>query len=276
MVEFSLHTLCMSITLHYVLACTTNFRCPSHCMCSYPNQLMDLFKVDCSESELIAAPTSLPRCTDNMDYSLRYHLNLSSNLIREFKNIGYVQETHTLDLSLNFISHVDNLTLNTSLRKLYMHKNQIQTISKDSKWIANIETVTLHENPWRCDCSLAWLQKWLNAHPTKTINLELIKCHEPEHLRHRPIMNATYDEFCSVNTNSAASSSKLQGWEITLIVLGVIVYLIIISLLAFCYVLRQRVKIQIQNQHELRDVNNLSVAQPGSREELIAGYNLHV
>ena len=73
----------------------------------------------------------------------------------------------------------------------------------------------------------------------------------------RPIINVTVDEFCRVSHQDEPRTG-LKGWEIGLIVLGVILYVLIMTLLACCVVMRQREKIQLQQEHELRDINNLA------------------
>ena len=251
----------LSMTIHNILTCTTDFRCPSKCFCIYPNRLSPYFTVDCSSSELTTQPAALPKCI-NMDSSeIEYRLNFSNNLIREFPPEEYVTHTERLDISMNFLSDIDGLLTmdNLHLRKLYLHKNQIRTLPNilNSTWFHRIEILALHGNPWLCDCSLLWLKFWLDENPNKTKHLSLIQCHAPEDLALRPIINVTVDEFCRVSQRNEPRTG-LKGWEIGLIVLGVILYVLIMTLLACCVVMRQREKIQLQQEHEMRDINNLA------------------
>jgi len=65
----------------------------------------------------------------------------------------------------------------------------------------------LHNNNLVCDCHLAWLAKWLRAHPTLAL---FAKCHDPPHLRAVEIAELQESDFTCNGVPSAQVQQPAQ------------------------------------------------------------------
>ncbi|KRY32860.1 Leucine-rich repeat-containing protein let-4 [Trichinella spiralis] len=91
-----------------------------------------------------------------------------------------LSELYSLDLKGNQISTVQDRAFEElpSLRHLDLSKNQIQILHEKTfhrtflqkQTTANGRVIYLYENPWNCNSSLNWLQRWLNENPDIVID----------------------------------------------------------------------------------------------------------
>ncbi|KRY92195.1 Leucine-rich repeat-containing protein egg-6, partial [Trichinella pseudospiralis] len=91
-----------------------------------------------------------------------------------------LSELYSLDLKGNQISTVQDRAFEElpSLRHLDLSKNQIQILHEktfhrtflEKQTTANSRIIYLYENPWNCNSSLNWLQRWLNENPDIVID----------------------------------------------------------------------------------------------------------
>ncbi|KRZ77334.1 Carboxypeptidase N subunit 2, partial [Trichinella papuae] len=91
-----------------------------------------------------------------------------------------LSELYSLDLKGNQISTVQDRAFEElpSLRHLDLSKNQIQILHEktfhrtflERQTTANSRVIYLYENPWNCNSSLNWLQRWLNENPDIVID----------------------------------------------------------------------------------------------------------
>lgn len=128
--------------------------CPSGCDCLLRRADWGLI-VNCTERGLTKVPETLPR----VRYTNHTELILDNNLIEKtpnFTNSGYANVTH-LYLSNNNISEIDVGFLSPQLQVLTVDNNNITKLSSGIlRFLSNsteIRLLTLHHNPWVCDCS---------------------------------------------------------------------------------------------------------------------------
>lgn len=130
--------------------------------------------------------------------NLRY-LDLSQNhlsyLPREVVHFG--NSFSTLDLSHNLITHITQEFFSnvTSLRYLYLNKNCIKEINQQFlplpfKSGSGLQTLTLHDNPFKCDCDTSWFADFLKNTPIDIPYLSrFLLCGFPESLQHRSVLS---------------------------------------------------------------------------------------
>lgn len=62
----------------------------------------------------------------------------------------------------------------SSLRHLYLADNQLQYLVPGTfQHLSRLEVLSLHNNPWICDCQLHWLLEWNQKHDGEIFNTYL-------------------------------------------------------------------------------------------------------
>ena len=93
-----------------------------------------------------------------------------------------VQNVEHLDLSGNGMVYIDWSQLNTlqALTRLNLHGNNFQTIPEEvyAQFFA-VKELTLADNPFHCNCKLAWLKRFLSKSQDKELDKEFVRCASP-------------------------------------------------------------------------------------------------
>ncbi|XP_066565307.1 carboxypeptidase N subunit 2 [Amia ocellicauda] len=153
------------------------------------------------------------------------HLSLSENQIISLPKTIF----HSLENLTKLYLHKNNLTsLDVeifqnlyNLENLRLSHNQLSTIPEallDA--VIFLPYLSLHENPWICDCNLMYLYNWVQYNVHSVEHANRILCESPEALRGRGLVNLQTAELsCAPMNNTAcraeqiASHSPLQGQE---------------------------------------------------------------
>ncbi|XP_034552273.1 toll-like receptor 9 [Notolabrus celidotus] len=130
--------------------------------------------------------------------SLR-HLNLSQNSLSNLPSniIGFGANFSLLDLSHNRISFIpeDFFSEADSLQYLYLNHNQIKELNHEFlpaifKNGSALQKLTLHANPFKCDCDTSWFSDYLRATTIQIPHLfTYVHCEYPESQQGNSILN---------------------------------------------------------------------------------------
>ncbi|KPM04120.1 chaoptin-like protein 2 [Sarcoptes scabiei] len=160
------------------------------------------------------------------------HLNVSHNLLIESPSfVSEIQKLQSLDISYNRISRIESFGhLSDSLKHLYIRHNMISYIADNAfqnltslrmidlreNFLTQIsdnifesievrlETILFSGNPFKCDCQLLSIYRWLEEHQrlVRKIQDDLIKaeliCDQPERLKNVPITSLQPVDFCPI------------------------------------------------------------------------------
>ncbi|XP_037540757.1 toll-like receptor 9, partial [Nematolebias whitei] len=120
------------------------------------------------------------------------HLDLSHNLMNELapKAIRFGANFSFLDLSHNHITFIPENFFSEakSLRYLFLSHNQIKEVNHQhlpAPFLngSGLQRLTLHENPFKCDCNTSWFADYLKTTSVKIPYLmTLVRCEFPESL----------------------------------------------------------------------------------------------
>ena len=141
--------------------------------------LLNLVDIDLSHNRLEAVPThSFPHTLNLMS------LSLSHNPISLIKSEAFSQLRHLtrLDLSSCQISVIEAGALQDlpSLERLYLETNRLRVIREPLQLGSGLHGVSLHGNPWHCDCQLRLMRDWLVE--TNVPRLYEPACQSPQRL----------------------------------------------------------------------------------------------
>ncbi|XP_076396056.1 uncharacterized protein LOC143263919 [Megachile rotundata] len=164
--------------------CPKSESCPTKCSCWIkPNER--LFLIDCSYKNLTAIPTDM----NSIPY-YRSEINKSTE-------IPFLTK---LRLANNNISDVSVKELSLNVEALELHNNSIKTLKSDViQYLRNsttLKTLTLHGNPWICDCDSKDFVDFVQSQTFKRIlNSSMIECRNIK----IPILKISMEDLCSNN-----------------------------------------------------------------------------
>lgn len=181
--------------------------------------LTNLTYLDISRNQL---KSITPRQLCNLPASLQ-NLSASSNVLVYFPwtNISVLSHLRRLDLSLNRLSYLPREVVSfgesfsvldlshnrftymsqeffsnvSSLRYLYLSHNSIKEINQQFlpapfKSGSGLRTLTLHMNPFKCDCGTSWFADFLKNTPIDIpYRTTLMHCQFPESLQYRSVLS---------------------------------------------------------------------------------------
>ena len=164
--------------------------------------LLNLVDIDLSHNRLEAVPThSFPHTLNLMS------LSLSHNPISLIKSEAFSQLRHLtrLDLSSCQISVIEAGSLENlpSLERLYLETNRLRVIREPLQLGSGLHGVSLHGNPWHCDCQLRLMRDWLVE--TNVPRLYEPVCQSPHRLAGFTITTLSIQEFSCLPAVSPTS-----------------------------------------------------------------------
>ncbi|KAM9343690.1 toll-like receptor 9 [Pholidichthys leucotaenia] len=129
--------------------------------------------------------------------SLR-HLNLSHNLLSSLINdvVGFGANFSLLDLSHNVLSSIPEKFFSEakSLKYLYLNHNYIKQLDRQHLLVlfkedSALQHLSLHENPFSCDCNTTWFAEFLINTSIHIPHLTTrVKCGSPESQQGKSIL----------------------------------------------------------------------------------------
>lgn len=132
--------------------------------------------------------------------------------------------------SLTSLSLPTSFPLGTT--KLYLHRNQLTSLPNGFlDDLTSLHFVSLHDNPWICDCGILYLRAWLLRQPAALKAHWGVSCNSPPSLRGRLVVYLTEEEVlesCHYWYCNLAITSQL-----CLLVFVVIQAALLIALLVF-------------------------------------------
>ncbi|KOC59528.1 Protein toll [Habropoda laboriosa] len=201
--------------------------CPKNCDC-WIKRNDKAFLVDCSNRNLTSVPENIRTLPQH-----RLELNFAGNKLTRMSPLADIGLNNVpiskLLLSNNNIYDisVDELPLN--IETLELHNNNISKLNSDALHFmdnsSSLMTLTLHENPWKCDCSAI---DFLNFIQTKVIEIPsslLITCQG----KNVPMLKMIATDLCPADT------ILIVGISLAIAIIG-----LIIGLLAALYYRYQR------------------------------------
>ena len=164
--------------------------------------LLNLVDIDLSHNRLESVPSNAFPHTLNL-----MSLSLSHNPISEVKSGAFSQLRHLtrLDLSSCEISEIQSGALDSlvSLERLYLESNRLRVLSDPLQLGSGLHGVSLHGNPWHCDCQLRQMRDWLVEANVPRLYEPL--CQSPRRLTGFKLTTVSVKEFACLPSVSPTS-----------------------------------------------------------------------
>jgi len=164
--------------------------------------LLNLVDIDLSHNKLTQVPSDVFPNTLSLMI-----LTLSGNPITVVKAgaFTHLRQLTKLDLSNCRISEVSSGAFYNlqNLERLYLEGNRLRSVSELHNFPPSLHGISLHENPWHCDCQLKNLRDWL----TKSNVPRLFEpvCQTPRRLQGFKVGVISIQEFACLPTVSPTS-----------------------------------------------------------------------
>ncbi|XP_066263484.1 leucine-rich repeat-containing protein Bf66946 [Branchiostoma lanceolatum] len=249
--------------LSVAMTAVTVNACPSACKCTV--SLYGEMVVSCGGMGLTEIPEDIPR---RAVYLILKDNNITKVTSYSFKGLKNLQG---IDLSNNKISHISSAALRHQghLDDIDLSMNKLTSVSQklfdfpisSAKTQGRRFFVYLANNPWGCDCRMAWLAEEL-ASGSKTFGDRHLECATPASLAGRSLSEVPPTSFvCSGRAiipngdGIVATSEEPTSFPVAYrvaVVFGCITGLVTILLLVLTAMLYQKRRIKLGNKYELR------------------------
>jgi hypothetical protein len=170
--------------------------CPEGCRCvKRPSDLS--FIVTCQDVKRL--PIHLPDTASPPPYRAKYVLQFAGSGIDIVEYREYFNNTRALDVSQSAVTNVsdDAWRALVKLSDIDLSSNQL-TVLPNFLQTDNLtfQSISLHNNPWRCECKDRWVRNWLASLGSGLKRQDAILCYNPETLRGRSVLSVKDEEFC--------------------------------------------------------------------------------
>ncbi|XDV25129.1 hypothetical protein PO909_029100 [Leuciscus waleckii] len=148
---------------------------------------------DCQERQLTAVLLGWPEDI--------HHLQLARNKIQVLRDntFSHFRNLRSLDLQQNEISRIEEGAFNglSSLTTLLLQHNRLQVASEGTLIpMPQLKYLRLHDNPWRCDCQLDTLVRFIQVPSNRNIG-NYARCAEPREFEGRQLKKLDAELLCS-------------------------------------------------------------------------------
>ena len=139
--------------------CPVYVDCPARCNCFLTPENSTLSMI-CTNNNMTVFPQKLPQNGSNFEFYL------SNNSLESLDNINdkLLGRITYMDLHNNRIKNATFLVQLQNIKTLLLNGNKIQHLPIALKEIVlpNLNTLTLHDNQFICECQTRWLIHWVN------------------------------------------------------------------------------------------------------------------
>ena len=186
----------MSIPLDEFVCDIPSPSCPMGCQCIKRPSNKTLV-VTCPK--LTSLPVRLPITSYPPPYRAKYMLQFRGSALNTVDFQEYFNETTSLDVSQSFVSNVTDEAWKalTQMSVIDLSGNNLTILSPILKTVnSTFESLSLYDNPWRCECGDRWIRDWLASFGPILQSKESVLCDSPAHVRKKSILSISDDEFC--------------------------------------------------------------------------------
>ncbi|KAL6954066.1 hypothetical protein U1Q18_050947 [Sarracenia purpurea var. burkii] len=170
--------------------------CPDNCSCFFRPE-GNTIAVNCTAIGTDKFPELVPA-----SHVFNVELLFAGNRLRSLdglSNLLKMANVTRLSLSSNKLKSIDDVVLPRGLKILELDNNEISSLSNRTigqlTSCENLTMITLHKNPWNCDCDARHFKNFIRNQYRKIPNKEDIRCKE----NGRSIISLTEEDLCYIS-----------------------------------------------------------------------------
>ncbi|XP_067206517.1 protein toll-like isoform X1 [Linepithema humile] len=196
--------------------------CPKKCDC-FLKPHDEAFIFDCSHKNLTYVPNNIKEpninfirnLTKSVDTISKFYLNFSHNQLTQMPDLENLKlrSVNKLFLSHNDISTISKNGLSKTTEDLELHNNKLSTIHSDVlifwKNSTNLTHLTLHENPWECDCNAKDFYDFIISIQNNPEKSRIMTSKTICHRKNTSISEMMWDDFCPFDTTASDYQHQL-------------------------------------------------------------------
>ncbi|XP_046882779.1 leucine-rich repeat-containing protein 24 [Hypomesus transpacificus] len=117
-----------------------------------------------------------------------------------FRGLQRLQELHLQENSIEVLED-EAMSGLSSLALLDLSRNRLRTLGPASlRPLVSLQVLRVTENPWRCDCALAWLRTWINEEGQRLLSSaeRRLLCAEPPRLSHLSLVEVAANSLVCI------------------------------------------------------------------------------
>lgn len=169
--------------------------------------LQTLTHLDLSQNKLSSLPAELFHNLSSLE-----HLDLSENTLQELASTVFrgLPQISVIDLQKNNLTSLDAdlFTEQKNTSRLSLARNRLENLPYGVFESLDFECLlTLHGNPWRCDCNLKYLHEWLSYNSNSVVDMSQIYCTNPQPLRGMSLTTMHKEQLVCVNRSISETQS---------------------------------------------------------------------
>ncbi|NXB06665.1 GPIX protein, partial [Cnemophilus loriae] len=117
-------------------------------------------------------------------------------------------------------------------RSLHLHNNSLASVPAGAlDGLGHLQELHLGDNPWHCDCRIAYLKLWLQDFSAPA--LARLRCASPAHLRMKPLAQLTGNELGACKRLLPTKCLQFFWRDLVLIAAAVITLILVAWALKF-------------------------------------------
>jgi hypothetical protein len=144
-------------------------------------------------------PIHLPDTANPPPFKAKYVLQFAGSRIDTVEYRDYFNNTKSLNVSRSAVTNVsdDAWRAFVQLSDVDLSSNHL-TVLPTFLQSENLtfQSISLHNNPWRCECEDRWVRNWLESLGNALKQQDAILCYNPEHMRGRSVLSVGDEQFC--------------------------------------------------------------------------------
>ncbi|BES91868.1 TIR domain [Nesidiocoris tenuis] len=181
-------------------------QCPSPCFCLFRPYTRALV-VDCSSKNLTSWPTALPLPNKvEANHTELYFFNNSLSTVPVELHPSYLNVTH-LYLSENRLERLNLSHFSPHIKVIELNDNNFTSLGSSLQAIEGLRelaTITLMNNPWKCDCSAKELLYFIHKNIAKVRHYGNITCSDGQ-----KFANLTLSDLCPISGTAIGIGSVI-------------------------------------------------------------------
>ena len=201
--------------------CSISDKCPRGCSCVETVKLQ-LITVHCDDSYMSSTlPDEVPGLKD-------IHINIKSGTLTKLSARHYLKNTTALDVSGCAVDTIstDILQQISHIETVHLHDNALSKMTREIEQVkfTGLKTLTLHGNPFSCDCHSLWFKKWLIINRHHIPDIDRVLCSDGPGKGHSIIDVKDSDFKCLYPITTKELLIIVSSVVFLLIVLFIILY----------------------------------------------------